>query len=78
MTREDLIEIGRRIVESDGTEKEFDELIEVFDKNVPYPDGSNLFYYPENYNARTDDISNYTPSVEEVVDKCISYKAIEL
>ena len=26
------------------------------------------FYWPENYNARRDDISKYNPTVEEVVD----------
>ena len=27
-------------------------MIEFFDKNVPHPNGANLFYYPVNYNAR--------------------------
>lgn len=45
---------------------------------VPYPNGSSLFYYPENYNFRTENISQYMPSVEEVVDKCLSYKPIIL
>jgi hypothetical protein len=48
--------------------------MELFDVNVPYPNGSNLFYYSENFNARTDDVSQYNPSVEEVVDKCLNYK----
>ena len=78
MTREELVEIGRRIVECNGTEQEIDDLSELFDKNVPHPNGSNLFFYPENYNARKDNISDYNPTVEEVVDKCLSYKTIQL
>lgn len=77
-TRDDLIGLGRRIVESDGDEEEIEKLMELFDSNVPHPSGSNLFYYPENYNSRTHDISQYDPTVEEVVDKCLSYKPIIL
>lgn len=78
MTREELIDIGRRIVDADGTEREIDELVNLFDRHVPHPNGSNLFFYPENYNTRTDDLSNYNPTVDEVVDKCLSYKLIRL
>lgn len=78
MTREELIELGYKIVNCEGSEDEIDELIELFDENVPHPDGANLFFYPENYNARKDDISQYNPTVEEVVDKALSYKAIQL
>ncbi|MDE3743302.1 bacteriocin immunity protein [Maribacter polysaccharolyticus] len=78
MTRKELISLGRKIVEAKGTESELNSLIVLFNSNVPHPNGSNLFYYPENYNARRDDISKYNPTVEEIVDKCLSYKAIQL
>lgn len=78
MTRDELIKLGRKIVDADGDEEEIQHLMELFDKNVPYPNGSNLFYYPENFNARNDDQFEYEPSVEEVVDKCLSYKPIHL
>lgn len=78
MTREELIEIGSRIVNAEGTEEEIDQLMILFDRNVPHPNGSNLFFYPEKYNARKDDISKYNPTVEEVVDKCLAYKSIQL
>ena len=78
MTREELIEIGQRIVECDGTEQEIDALSELFNKNVPHPNGSNLFFYPKNYSALRDNILGYNPTVKEVVDKCLSYKAIQL
>lgn len=78
MTSEELIELGKKIVNSKGTEQEINKMIELFDSKVPHPNGSNLFYFPENYNARTFDISKYNPTIEEVVDKCLKYKPIIL
>ncbi len=74
----ELCQLGHKIKFAEGTEDEINQMMAIFDKNVPYPNGSNLFFYPENYNARTFDISQYNPSVEEVVRKCLQYKAIEL
>jgi hypothetical protein len=78
MTKNELIELGKRIVAAQGSDDKINELMEIFDKNVPHPNGSNLFYYPENYNARTTILSQYNPTVEEVVDQCLSYTAILL
>ncbi|WP_072996057.1 bacteriocin immunity protein [Pseudozobellia thermophila] len=78
MTRKELIELGKRIIKAEGTESELDKLYEIFNKNVPYPNGANLFYYPENYNARKDNLSQYNPTIESIVDKCLAYKAIQL
>ncbi|MDF0717899.1 bacteriocin immunity protein [Muricauda sp. 334s03] len=78
MTRIELIDLGQKIVAAKGTESQIDAMMDLFDKNVPHPNGSNLFFYPENYNARIDDLSKYRPSVEEVVDQCLSYKPIQL
>jgi colicin immunity protein/pyocin immunity protein len=78
MTREELIQLGKRIISVDSSEVEIQKLMELFDKSVPHPKGSNLFYYPEDFNSRIDDISQYNPSVEEVVDKCLNYKPIML
>jgi hypothetical protein len=49
-----------------------------FDKSVPYPNGSSLFFYPENYKANETDISKYDPSVEDVVQKCLNYEPTQL
>jgi hypothetical protein len=79
MTRDILIEIGKKIKNSGGTEQELEILSDLFDKNVPHPEGSSLFLYPENHSFRDEpDISEYDPSVEEVVDKCLNYKPIYL
>ena len=76
-TRTELIELGHRFLDAE-TEKDQDELYELFNKQFNHPDAANLFFYPENYNARSGEISEYDPSVEEVVDKAISYQAIIL
>ena len=78
MTREELINLGNKITNWNGSEEELLELMNVFNKNVPHPNGANLFSYPENYNARRDDKKKYNPTVEEVVDKCLSYQPIIL
>ena len=78
MTREELIQIGTRIVECDGSDEEIDDLMVLFNENVPHPDGSSLFFYPEHYDARKDDISKYNPTVEEIVDICLKNKLIRL
>lgn len=78
MKREELIELGTKIANCIGTEEEVDKMYEIFNKNVPHPNGANLFFYPENYNARKDDISQYNPTVEEVVDISLNYKPIQL
>jgi hypothetical protein len=78
MNREELIELGYKIVNFEGSDEEHSKLLNLFSENVPHPNGSNLFYYPENFNARRDDLSKYKPTVEEVVDKALSYKPIQL
>jgi hypothetical protein len=55
MTKEELIILGGKIVKCEGSEKQIDEMIELFNKNVLHPNGVNLFFYPENYNANHDD-----------------------
>lgn len=74
MTRDELIQLGKKIVNGEGTEDELTRMVELFNQNVPHPNGASLFFYPENYNPRTDDISKYAPTVEEIVDKVLSYK----
>jgi len=78
MTREELIELGHKILNFKGSDEEHTKLLHLFDRNVPHPHGSTLFFYPEKFNARRDDLSKYNPTVEEVVDKALSYKPIQL
>jgi hypothetical protein len=75
----ELLAIGQKIKNSEGNELEINDLMTQFDKSVPHPQGSSLFFYPENYNAKSKiDISKYDPSVEEVVQICLNYEPLKL
>jgi hypothetical protein len=72
----ELIALGTKIKFSHGSASEINECMNLFNKNVPYPNGSKLFFYPDK--SYDDDIKNYNPSVADVVEKCLSYKSINL
>lgn len=66
MTREELIQIVKDITTPTGKkEEEVNRLIDILEMNVPHPAVTNLIYY--------DDL---TP--EQVVDKALSYKPVQL
>jgi hypothetical protein len=73
-TREELIALGKRITVQGGHEEDIQALMNTFDLHVPYPQGSRLFYFPEGYDGSVDELPDYNPTVEEVVDKCLAYK----
>jgi len=77
LSKQELIELGHRLLNA-KTEEESDELYNEFNSHFVHPDAANLFYYPENWNARKDDGSNYEPTVEEVVEQALAYKPIIL
>ena len=77
LTREQLIEIGKQMVSSHNhSEEDQKKLYHEFNKNFSHPDTANLFYYPENYNTLKSNLSNYNPTLEEVVDLGIAHKPI--
>ncbi len=76
-TRQELIELANRFLSAE-TEEEGDRLYEEFNKQFSHPDVANLFFYPENYNARKADLSEYEPTVEEVVEIGLKHKPIQL
>jgi hypothetical protein len=66
MTRKELIELVTSIVQVNGkSEQEIDNLIEIFRNNVPHPSPTNLIYHED-------------LAIEEIVDKALSYKRIQL
>jgi len=66
MEREELIKLVVDIMDVKGkTEKQIDELIDVLEKNVPHPAVTDLIYYED-------------LTAEEIVDKALSYKPIQL
>ncbi|TAN63656.1 hypothetical protein WS9_015555 [Paraclostridium sordellii 8483] len=67
LTREELINLVNRIVECEGSEEEIDEMIEVVEKNVPHPKINDLIYWNE------EELTS-----EQIVDKALEYKPIQL
>jgi hypothetical protein len=65
MTREELIELVKEIMTAEGTEEEISQKLALFKKNVPHPRAADFIYH--------DDLS-----AEEVVDKSLAYKPIQL
>ncbi|HEX9509494.1 MAG TPA: hypothetical protein VF939_03365 [Puia sp.] len=65
MTREELIELVKKISTADGTEDEINKMVELLKQNVPDPRVTNHIFYAE-----------LTP--EEVVDRALAYKPIQL
>lgn len=66
MDRENLIALVKEIMSPKGkSEEDIDSLIDLLKKNVPHPEVSDLIYW-----------NDLTP--EEIVDKALSYKAIQL
>ena len=75
MSREELIELVNKISTPPTTEAE-EELIHswlrIFESNVPHPEASGLIFWPTKYGLPSG------PSAEEIVDKALSYKPIQL
>nr|MBP3282918.1 bacteriocin immunity protein [Treponema sp.] len=67
MTRTELINLVRKIIECEGTESEIDEMINLLKKNIQYPDLINLIYWNE---------EELTP--EQIIDTALNYKPIQL
>ena len=65
LTRDELVELVRKIMTCEGSEKEIDEMIFLLRGNVLDPQVTDYIYYDEK-----------TP--EEVVDLALAYKPIQL
>ena len=75
MTRDELMDLAERILTEEDDEV-LSDLMGQFDRNVPHPEGSSLFFYPEGWNARSGGLADYAPTAEEVVDACLAYRPI--
>ncbi|WP_405388004.1 bacteriocin immunity protein [Streptomyces sp. NBC_01102] len=67
LTRDQLVELVRKIMADHGTEEEVDRLVEILEASVPHPRVLNLIYHP--------DMEGFTGGLtaEEVVDTALSY-----
>ncbi len=67
LTKEELIELVRKIMYAEGTEEEIDKWMDVVEANVPHPEVSDLIFYPKK-----------EMSPKEIVEEALSYKPIKL
>lgn len=65
MTRDELTSIVRKIVHAEGTGAEQDRLLDLLMHNVPDPNVADYIFYDE-------------LSPEEIVDRALAYKPIQL
>lgn len=69
MTKDELVQAVRRIIDAAGTESELDGLLALVERNVPHPSVSDLIFYPPNGSDL---------SAEEIVNAALAYQPIEL
>ena len=62
LTKEVLVRLVERIQNAEGTEKEIDDLIDLLQESVPYPNVSDLIFYSEN-----------EMTAEEIVEVAMAY-----
>ena len=67
LSKEELIELVRKIMNLEGNEEEIDNMIELLKHSVPHPEVSDLIYRNEN-----------ELTAEQVVEQALSYKSIQL
>ena len=72
LSREELIELVEKILKVEGNEDEVTDWVNLFEDNVPHPEASGLIFWPSRYGLASN------PSAEEIVDKALSYKPIQL
>ncbi|MDU0203964.1 bacteriocin immunity protein [Paenibacillus sp. MAH-36] len=65
LSKDQLIELVRKIMRVEGSEEEIDNMIEFLKFSVPHPEVSDLIYWNEN-----------ELTAEEVVEQALSYKPI--
>ena len=68
MNRSELIEIVKKIKQIPGSEDELNNLVDIFESNVPDPDAVDYLFQKQ--------YTSLTP--EDIVDKALSYKPFYL
>lgn len=70
--RDELVQVVQRLIDGDfDSERETDVAVSFFSSSVPHPRAMGLIYYWV-------DEFDHAPSAEEVVDRALAYRPIEL
>lgn len=75
ITRAELVELVRRVMEAEGTEHEIDFWLDMLALNIPDPEVSDLIYWPGEYFGDGDNSRELTP--DQVVDIALARAASE-
>ena len=67
LSKAELVELVRKIANSEGTEAEIGTWLSLFESNVPHPAVSDLIFFPDK-----------ALTLQEIVEAAISYKPIQL
>lgn len=65
LTRDELVELVKKIINCDGSEAEIDEMLFVLQQNVADPAVTDYIYYDEK-------------TAEDIIDLALAYKSIQL
>lgn len=66
LSREELVDLVRRIRSGEGTETEQEDLLALLEANVVHPAVSDLVFWPETPN----------PTAEDIVDEALAYRPV--
>lgn len=69
LTRDELVELARKVINVDGTESEIDHMLNIIQANVPHPAVSDLIFWP---------VDNGVVTPEGVIDEALSYGQEEM
>jgi hypothetical protein len=69
LTKAELVDAVRRIIDAGGSEAELDALLALVERNVPHPAVSDLIFYPP---------GGVALSAEEIVDIALAFQPIKL
>lgn len=75
LTRDEMIQLVRRITEAAGNEDDMDADVALYEANCGHPDGTDLIFWPHGF---PHDDSKPEPTVEEIVDKAMTYQPVIL
>jgi hypothetical protein len=71
LSRQQLVSLVQKVMHGEGNKREIEKLI---DRSVPCPSGYvfDLIFYPDSHDL------GRNPTAEEIVEKALSYKPIQL
>ncbi|MFC7441552.1 hypothetical protein [Laceyella putida] len=74
ITKEELVEFVRRAMDFETYRTETHYYMELFYVHVSMPKASNLIFYPDG--QFKDNMGEYAPTPEEIVERALAYKPI--